>query len=81
MFILWNSEQKYFLTFMRFLIYTYYTYYRYILMAKMESAVTKTVMEAAVNTVAKRENLTKKMSGAAVKTAHERVKGVLGAVK
>ena len=50
-------------------------------MVKMESAVTKAVMEAAVNTVAKRENLTKKMSGAAVKTAHERVKGVLGAVK
>ena len=81
MLILWNSEQKYFLTFMRFLIYTYYTCYRYILMVKMESAVTKAVMEAAVNTVAKRENLTKKMSGAAVKTAHERVKGALGAVK
>ncbi|MGB7000443.1 MAG: hypothetical protein WBE22_00245 [Halobacteriota archaeon] len=45
-------------------------------MAETESEVT-----AAVNTVAKRENLTKKMSGAAVKTAHERVKGVLGAVK
>ena len=50
-------------------------------MVETESVVTKAVREAAANAVAKRENLTKKMSGAAVKTAQEGVEGVLDAVK
>ena len=45
-------------------------------MAETESEVT-----AAVNTVAKRENLTTHMGVVAVKNTQEMVKGVLGTVK
>ena len=44
-------------------------------------AETESEMTAAVNAVAKQSNLTKHMGVVAVKTAHEGVKGVLGALK